>query len=300
MSGAAVTAGRSEAWRKRLEGLVPAAVETRRVLVVGCGSVGSFMADELARSGVRRFVLIDPDTVEWANLTRTVYGHSDVGRLKVDALSDHLRAVFPDIEIETRAERLQTLGLGLRDLLADVDLVIGAVDDPQASGRISRFAYATGVCALFVGLYRGAQGGEVVLSLPGITPCLACATGGRHRIEHDSGGSVSRARDYGTSRLVAEVALGSDIHMVCTAGVKLALSLLCIDDPASPLGRFAGDALAQGRHYLIMGMTPDYFLFPRTHAEALGQYAFQSVWMGSESRTECTVCGDPGQREPLA
>ena len=53
MSGAAVTAGRSEAWRKRLEGLVPAAVETRRVLVVGCGSVGSFMADELARSGVR-------------------------------------------------------------------------------------------------------------------------------------------------------------------------------------------------------------------------------------------------------
>lgn len=300
MTTAADPVERGPGWRKRLEGLVPSAVESRRVLVVGCGSVGSFMAVELARSGVRRFVLIDPDIVEWPNLTRTVYGYADVGRPKVEALRDRLHAVFPDIEVEIHAVRLQSLGLGLRDLLAGVDLVIGAVDDPQASGRISRYAYATGICALFVGLYRGAQGGEVVLSLPGITPCLACATGGRHRVEHDAGETVSRPRDYGNSRLVAEVALGSDIHMVCTAGVKLALSLLCIDDPASPLGRFAGGALEQGRHFLIMGMTPDYFLFPRTHAQALGQYAFQSVWMGSESRPECTVCGDPGHREPLA
>lgn len=288
---------RAADWRKRLEGLVPTAVESRRVLVVGCGSVGSFMAGELARSGVRRFVLVDPDTVEWANLTRTVYGHADVGRPKVEALRDHLRAIFPDTEVETRAERLQDLDTDLRGLMAGVDLVIGAVDDPQASGRISRYAYAAGTCALFVGLYQGAQGGEVILTLPGITPCLACTTGGRRQLEEGTGGEVTRARDYGTSRLVAEVALGSDIHLVSTAGVKLALSLLCVDDPTSPLGRFVARALEQGRHFVILGMTPDYFLFPRTHAEALGQYAFQSVWMGAESRPECPVCGAPEHRE---
>lgn len=295
----AVPAARDGAWRKRLEGLVPPAMESRRVMIIGCGSVGSFMAGELARSGVRRFVLVDPDVVEWANLTRTVYGHADVGRLKVEALSDHLRGIFPDIEVEMRSDRLQDLGMGFRDLLADADLVIGAVDDPQASGRISRYAYATGTCALFVGLYQGARGGEVIMMLPGITPCLACTTGGRRQLEERTGGEVTRARDYGTSRLVAEVALGSDIHLVSAAGVKIALSLLCIDDPAGPLGRFAAQALQQDRHFAILGMTPDYFLFPRTHADALGQHAFQSVWMGAQSRPECPVCGAAEHREPL-
>lgn len=300
MSAVPASAGlRAAAWRKRLEGLVPPAMETRRVMIVGCGSVGSFMAGELARSGVRRFVLVDPDTVEWANLTRTVYGHADVGRPKVEALRDHLHAIFPDTEVELHGVRLQDLGDGFRDLLAGVDLVVGAVDDPQASGRISRYAYATGTCAVFVGLYQGAQGGEVIMTLPGLTPCLACTTGGRRQLEESTGGEVTRARDYGTSRLVAEVALGSDIHFVSAAGVKVALSLLCADDPAGPLGRFVAGALEEGKHFAVLGMTPDYFLFPRTHAEALGQHAFQSVWLGAESRPECPVCGAPEHREPV-
>lgn len=292
--------GRSADWRARLEGLVPREIEARCVLIVGCGSVGSFVAAELARTGVRKFVLIDPDTVEWPNLTRTVFGHDDVGRLKVDALRTHLQAIYPDIEVATHAVRLQSLETAeLRELLLGADLAIGAVDDPQASGRLNRFAYALERCAMFVGIYRGAQGGEVILSLPGITPCMACATGGRRHLEAGAEAPVDRPRDYGTNRLVAEIALGSDIHSVCAVAVKLTLSLLCADDPSSSLGSFVSRALERGTHSVILGMEPEYFVFPRTHAHALGQFAFQSVWMGSESRSECLVCGAPEVREPL-
>jgi hypothetical protein len=291
---------RDAAWRRRLEGLVPPQVDECRVLIAGCGSVGSFVASELARSGVRRFTLIDPDTVEWANLTRTVYGHRDVGRPKTEALTDHLRGIFEDIEVEPQRATLQDLGAGLRTAVAGADLVIGAVDDPGGTGRLNRYAYALGVPALFVSLYRGAKGGEVVMTRPGGSSCFQCATGGVREVAAEMGGEqVSRARDYGTSRLVAEVALGSDIHHACTAAVKLALSMLALRDPVAPLGRFAGAALDKGSNFLVLGMTPDYFLFPSTHRDAVGQHAFQSLWLATASRPECPVCGDAENREPL-
>lgn len=291
---------RDASWRKRLEGVVPPDVDGSRVLISGCGSVGSFIAAELARHGVRRFTLIDPDVVEWANLTRTVYGHADIGRAKTDALADHLRGIFPDIDVQTHRQTLQELGDGLRTAITDADLVIGAVDDPAGTGRLNRYAHALGVPALFVALYRGAKGGEIVMTQPGKTSCFRCATGGVREVAQEVGAEqIERARDYGTSRLVAEVALGSDIHHVCTAAVKVALSMLAMRDPAAPLGRFVGEALDKGSNFLLLGMTPDYFLFPATHKDTVGQHAFQSLWLTTSSRAECPVCGSDENREPL-
>ncbi len=287
-------------WRGRLEGVVPPQVDDCRVLIAGCGSVGSFIASELARHGVRRFTLIDPDTVEWPNLTRTVYGHRDVGQKKTQALCDHLRTIFEDIEVEQHTTTLQGMGDALREAVSGADLIIGAMDDPAGTGRLNRYAYGLGVPALFVGLYRGAHGGEVVMTQPGRTSCYRCATGGVREVANDVGAAqVSRARDYGTSRLVAEVALGCDIHHVCTASVKLALSMLSLREPSAPLARFAGAAIDKGSNFLLLGMTPDYFLFPSTHKEAVGQHAFQSLWLATTSRPDCGVCGDASNREAL-
>lgn len=286
-------------WRKRLDGLIPSAISTQRVVIVGCGSVGSFVASELARAGVGRFILVDPDHVEWHNLTRTIYGYRDVGRLKVDALKDHLLGIFPDLDIDAHAIKVQDLGSALTQLLAQSELVISAVDDPQASGRINRHTFSAGTCALFLGLYKGAHGGEIIISLPGITPCLACTTGGRRNLEDTTAFDVTRTRNYGTGRLVEQVALGSDIHFVSAAGVRIALALLSANAPNNPLAQFLIGALQQGKHYVIFGMTPEYFLFPQTHAKALGQYAFQSVWMGAESCSKCPVCGSEEFREQV-
>ncbi len=292
---------RDATWRRRLDGVVPPQVDQRRVLIAGCGSVGSFLASELARSGVRRFTLIDPDLVEWPNLTRTVFGHRDVGMPKVDALSEHLRGIFGDIEIDTQQATLQDLGGSLGGMIEAADLVVAAMDDPAATGRLNRHAYLLGRPAVFVGLYKGAKGGEVVMVQPEQSPCFHCSTGGVREVTEDLGGEqVNRGRDYGTNRLVAEVALGCDIHLVCTAAVKVALSILSAGDPDAPLAQFVASALEKGSNYLILGMTPDYFVFPSTHREALGQHAFQSLWLTTARRAECIICGDLVHREPLS
>ena len=129
---------RGAEWRKRLEGLVPEGVGHRKVAILGCGSVGSFIACELVRAGVRDLLLVDPDHVEWPNLTRTVYGHRDVGRPKVEALADCLQAIFADVKVTAKAVPIQMLGPTLREDFSGVSLVISAVDEPPATGFINR------------------------------------------------------------------------------------------------------------------------------------------------------------------
>jgi molybdopterin/thiamine biosynthesis adenylyltransferase len=91
----------------RVSPIVPAG---RGVLVVGAGGLSCPVLSVLARSGVTRFTLLDDDHVELSNLHRqTLYEERDVGRLKVDAASDRLRALSPFgevLQIERVVDRL--------------------------------------------------------------------------------------------------------------------------------------------------------------------------------------------------
>jgi hypothetical protein len=290
---------RPEDWRLRLKGLVSESICDKRIAVVGCGSVGSFMCDELARCGITQFTLIDPDVVEWANLTRTIYGHADTGAKKVDALARHLTSIFPDIRIQTHACEIQSLGNQLEPIFQNFDLVIASVDDPRGNGLLDRLCYSLEIPSVFVGLYKGAKGGEVIAVKPTSTPCFGCATGGTRDALADlvNVREIQRDRDYGTNKLMAEVALGSDIHFVCNAAVKICMSML--SQPGDALHSFIHSQLAQGIHYLMLGMEPSYYIFPSTHENAIGQHAFQSLWLQTTRREDCPRCGDESYRIPF-
>ena len=58
------------------------------VLCLGCGAVGSLVVDQLSRSGVGKMTLWDYDSVEVANLARSPYLTTDLGRPKAKALAD--------------------------------------------------------------------------------------------------------------------------------------------------------------------------------------------------------------------
>lgn len=72
--------------------------DSSKIHIVGCGSVGSTVAENLARMGVTKFVLWDFDVVESKNVVNQMFTQNDVGRPKVDALKDILLAINPDIE----------------------------------------------------------------------------------------------------------------------------------------------------------------------------------------------------------
>lgn len=76
-----------------------------RLTLVGAGGIGSSVALALAKMGCQQMVLIDPDRVEPHNLPNQLYGVSDVGRPKVEALRD-LLIQMAGIDAEPRVERV--------------------------------------------------------------------------------------------------------------------------------------------------------------------------------------------------
>lgn len=73
-----------------------------RIQIIGCGSVGSTVAELLARFGLTEFNLYDFDHVEEHNLVNQMFVVKDVGRPKVQAVYEHLLEINPEIKESAR------------------------------------------------------------------------------------------------------------------------------------------------------------------------------------------------------
>lgn len=72
--------------------------DNSRIHILGCGSVGSTLAENLARMGLTKFTLWDFDIVEPKNIVNQMFTTEDIGRPKVEALKDILLRINPEIE----------------------------------------------------------------------------------------------------------------------------------------------------------------------------------------------------------
>lgn len=69
---------------------------SERIHIVGCGSVGSTLAENLCRNGFKNFDLWDFDTVESHNISNQMFIQDQVGMSKVEALKDILVSINPE------------------------------------------------------------------------------------------------------------------------------------------------------------------------------------------------------------
>lgn len=68
----------------------------KRCHIIGCGSVGSTVANLLARLGIKKISLYDFDTVSAHNIANQMFVDADIKRLKVDAVKDMIVAINPE------------------------------------------------------------------------------------------------------------------------------------------------------------------------------------------------------------
>ena len=115
-----------------------------RVLVVGVGGVGSWAAEALVRTGIGAVTLMDDDLVAESNLNRQCPATlSTIGRAKVEAMSERLREINADCEIEALALRYGETGGEIG--LSGFDAIIDAIDSPACKARLILDAQAAGV-----------------------------------------------------------------------------------------------------------------------------------------------------------
>jgi len=107
----------------------------------GCGALGSWIAEYLVRAGVSSIVLRDPGYVTTGLLVRQNYTELDVGRPKVDALADRLRAVSDRVAVvaERGLAQVALLGEGKPDVIIDCTVNTGvavAIDQRQTAADL--------------------------------------------------------------------------------------------------------------------------------------------------------------------
>ncbi len=94
--------------------------------IAGLGSLGSNVAVALTRLGLGKLIIVDFDRVENSNLNRQQYYLDQVGQPKVDASTDNLRRINPDIDIQ--AHRIRLTRENILEIFAKADVIAECFD----------------------------------------------------------------------------------------------------------------------------------------------------------------------------
>lgn len=116
------------------------AIADKTIAVIGVGGVGGTALEGLARSGFKKFVIIDSDVVDETNLNRQIlFTAKDVGKDKVEAAKERIESISQDIEVKTIKAKIGDSRLS--DLLIDkIDFIVDAID--YVEGKFDIIAYA--------------------------------------------------------------------------------------------------------------------------------------------------------------
>jgi molybdopterin-synthase adenylyltransferase len=142
-------------------------------LLVGCGALGTHLADLLVRAGVGRLRIVDRDFIEISNLHRqALFDAADVaaGLPKAVAAARRLGPVNPDVAIEPYAEQLDAGNI--ERFGEGVDVILDGTDNFDTRFLLNDFALKRGIPWIY-GACVGAYGLTMNI-LPGETPCLRC------------------------------------------------------------------------------------------------------------------------------
>ena len=146
-------------------------VESAKVLVVGAGALGNEVLKNLALMGIGNIFIIDFDTIELANLSRSVlFRESDEGRQKAEVAAARVKELNPAVNVQYfHGDITSDLGLGI---IRRMDVVIGCLDNREARLAVNRFCYwmnkpwVDGAIQEFLGLVR--------VFIPGKGACFEC------------------------------------------------------------------------------------------------------------------------------
>lgn len=202
-------------------------------VLVGCGSVGSLVALELAKAGVGRFLLIDNDILGYHNLCRHQCGLLDVGRYKTEAVRDRILQINPSAKVVVQNCIIQEVPLKVFDEFCDTDtIVIGGADNRQGDLYANQIAKEVGMPLMSIGCWERAFAGEIFYCLPEGMPDYSdfmYALG-------DVSGRVNQNRKFYTNEEELEKAsfepgISVDIDFVTVIATKLAIDILNRDNP---------------------------------------------------------------------
>ena len=144
-----------------------------RVAIVGCGALGSTLAEMMARAGVGSLTVIDRDYVEESNLQRqSLFDEEDAARGLPKAAAAEARLKEINSEVAVRGVVTDLAADNAAELLKDADLVLDGTDNFETRFLLNDVCLKAGIPWVYgacVGSY-----GLALLVRPRVSPCLRC------------------------------------------------------------------------------------------------------------------------------
>ena len=158
-----------------------ASLRASTAAVIGAGGTGSAAIEVLARAGVGRIIIVDPDEVDRSNLER-IHGsfplHATNAIPKVEVAREHVRAIDPSIKVEAIVGRLPQKEV--IDAVITADVALGCTDQQHSRLALSDLAFRYLLPSIDCGVgLEGANGdvtGQVAqfVRFLAADPCALC------------------------------------------------------------------------------------------------------------------------------
>jgi molybdopterin/thiamine biosynthesis adenylyltransferase len=120
-----------------------AALRQATVIVIGCGSVGAPIAIALAQARIGRLVLVDFESLTWANVGRHPLGAAAVGRNKAKSLAKKLQWDFPHLTVEHHEVDVDTMVRKHPHVFESSNLIVSATGSWAGDGRLEAWRVET-------------------------------------------------------------------------------------------------------------------------------------------------------------
>ncbi len=257
--------------------LHPDICSKERIAVIGIGSGGSRVSEELARFNVGCIALIDKpgETLEEHNIIRHALGHSWRGCLKIEGMEDRLHDINPACEIQTSELDVMQDTIALKSALSNFDCtqILLCTDNEPSKHVVNALAVELGIPLIFAGVFDGGIGGEVGRIKPG-DACYACMA---HYLKRkisfeEQEPSIDYSKPESEAEAPSTAALNIDIAQI--ALIQARVCLLTILAKTDPSQDFDGN-------YILFGNRPVEGLFPRM--------LFSDIWTIKKD-DQCMIC----------
>jgi molybdopterin/thiamine biosynthesis adenylyltransferase len=193
------------------------------VAVVGCGGLGGWIIEGLARMGVGHLVLIDGDTFGENNLNRQAFcTETNLGQLKTEAAQERLARVNAATEVTTHPVMADEASL--REMLAGADVVVDALDTLPTRLILQKVAQSLGIPVVHGAI--GGYVGQVMTVFPGDEGLYALY--GRGEVP-EQGIEAQLGNPAATPMMVAAWQIQEVIKILLGAGEPLRNRLLFMD-----------------------------------------------------------------------
>lgn len=156
-----------------------------KVLIIGCGGLGTSAAQYLAMAGIKYLGLVDDDTISLSNLNRqTLFTESDIGKKKVEILEKRIKDINPDSSIHKLKTKLNRRNI--KKTFSDYEYILDCSDNFQTRFLINEFCHKMKKILITAALQNFDLQAAIFKSWEETNPCYECFFSSNNKYSQDS------------------------------------------------------------------------------------------------------------------